>query len=75
LTPDDVDDISEMSNLLDRIDAGVASMMAEGAYDCDAVYNAVAEASPGCSGHHSSTDSGRSRRSDSCATRQTSHDN
>jgi hypothetical protein len=33
LTPDDVGDISELPNLLEQIDADVASMTADGAYD------------------------------------------
>jgi len=46
LTPDDVGDVSEMPALLDQIDAEVASMTADGAYDGEAVYNAVAERHP-----------------------------
>ena len=46
LTPDDVGDISEMPALLDQIDAEVASMTADGAYDGEAVYDAVAERHP-----------------------------
>ena len=41
LTPDDVGDISEMPALLDQIDAEVASMTADGAYDGEAVYNTL----------------------------------
>jgi transposase len=47
LTPDDVGDVSEIPHLLDQIDADVASMTADGAYDGDAVYDAVAERYPG----------------------------
>jgi hypothetical protein len=46
LTPDDVSDISELPHLLDQIDADVASMTADGAYDGQAVYNAVVERHP-----------------------------
>src|SRR5208283_1004543 len=46
LTPDDVGDISALPDLLDRIDAKVASMTADGAYDGEAVYDAVAERHP-----------------------------
>jgi transposase len=47
LTPDDVGDVSEIPDLLDQIDAEVASMTADGAYDGEAVYDAVAERHPG----------------------------
>src|SRR4051794_10558532 len=47
LTPDDVGDISEVPHLLEQIDVDVASMTADGAYDGEAVYNAVAERHPG----------------------------
>ena len=46
LTPDDVGDVSEVPDLLDQIDADVASMTADGAYDGEAVYDAVAERHP-----------------------------
>jgi hypothetical protein len=46
LTPDDVGDITEIPNLLDQIDADVASMTADGAYGGEAVYDAVAERHP-----------------------------
>jgi len=46
LTPDDVGDISKLSNLPDQIDADVASMMADGAYDGQVVYDVVAERHP-----------------------------
>jgi len=46
LTPDDVGDVSEIPALLDQIDAEVASMTADGAYDGEAVYEAVAERHP-----------------------------
>jgi hypothetical protein len=46
LTPDDVGDVSEMPGLLDQIDAEVASITADGEYDAEAVYDAVAERHP-----------------------------
>jgi transposase len=46
LTPDDVGDITEVSELLDQIDADVASVTADGAYDGQIVYDAVAERHP-----------------------------
>jgi hypothetical protein len=46
LTPDDVDDVSEMPALLHQIDAEVASMNADGAYDGEAVHDAVAKRHP-----------------------------
>jgi transposase len=46
LTPDDVGDVSELPELLDQIDADIASLPADGAYDGEAVYDAVAERHP-----------------------------
>jgi transposase len=46
LTSDDVGDVSEIPDLLDQIDADIASMTADGAYDGEAVYDAVAERHP-----------------------------
>jgi transposase len=46
LTPDDVGDVSEIPDLLNQIDADVASLTADGAYDGEAVYDAVAERHP-----------------------------
>ena len=46
LTPDDVGDVSEMPELLDQIDADLASLTADGAYDGAAVYEAVAARHP-----------------------------
>ena len=46
LTPDDVGDVSEVPALLDQLDAEVASMTADGAYDGETVYDAVAERHP-----------------------------
>jgi hypothetical protein len=45
LAPDDVGDIAELPNLLDQIDANVASMTADGAYDGQ-VDDTVAERHP-----------------------------
>jgi hypothetical protein len=48
LTPDDVGDVSELPGLLDQvIDAEVGSLTADGAYDGNAVYDAVADRYPG----------------------------
>ena len=41
LTPDDVGDVTEIPHLLDQIDADVASMTADGAYDGAVVYEAL----------------------------------
>jgi transposase len=46
LTPDDVGDVSEMPVLLEQIDSKIASMTADGAYDGEAVYDAIAERHP-----------------------------
>src|SRR5438309_2333909 len=46
LTPDDVGDVSELLELLDQIDADLASMTADGAYDGETVYDAVADRHP-----------------------------
>src|SRR5260221_9119336 len=46
LTPDDVGDVSEVPDLLDQIDADVATMAAHGAYDGEAIYDAVAQRHP-----------------------------
>jgi hypothetical protein len=43
LTLDDVGDITEVPDLLDQIGADVASMTADGAYDGQVVYDAIAE--------------------------------
>ena len=42
LTPDDVGDVSELPGLLDQIDGEIASLTADGAYDGEVVYNAIA---------------------------------
>jgi transposase len=46
LTPDDVGDVSAVPELLDQIEAEIASMTADGAYDGESVYDAVAERRP-----------------------------
>jgi hypothetical protein len=46
LTPDDVGDIAVVPDLLEQIDADVASITADGAYDSQVVYDAVAERHP-----------------------------
>ena len=43
---DDVGDVSTVPDLLDQIDGPVASMTGDGAYDGQAVYDAVAERHP-----------------------------
>jgi Transposase DDE domain len=47
LTPDDVGDVSEVPALLDQIDAEIASLTADGAYDGEVVYDAVTTRHPG----------------------------
>jgi hypothetical protein len=47
LTPDDVGDVSTVPDLLEQIDSSIGSLIADGAYDVEAVYNAVAERHPG----------------------------
>ena len=46
LTPDDVGDVSGLPELLDQIEADIASLTADGAYDGEAVYDAIAERHP-----------------------------
>ena len=53
LTPGDDGDVSEIPHLLDQIDADVASLTADGAYDGEAVYDAVAARHPGACDYHS----------------------
>ena len=60
LTSDDVGEISELPDLLDQIEADVASMTADGAYDGQVVYDAVASV-PGSGGDHSTTNNIRCR--------------
>jgi hypothetical protein len=43
LTSDDVGDVSEISDLLDQIDADVASLTADGAYNGEAVCDSIAD--------------------------------
>jgi transposase len=47
LTPDDIGDVSTVADLLDQIEDPVASMTGDGAYDGQAVYDAVAKRQPG----------------------------
>src|ERR687894_1482966 len=47
LTTNDVDDRSQVASLLDRVDEPVASFTADGAFDRDDVYAAVAARHPG----------------------------
>ena len=47
LTPDDVGDVSVVPDLLERINGKVASLTADGAYDGETVYDAVAARHPG----------------------------
>jgi hypothetical protein len=46
LTPDDGGDVSVLPELLDHIDGDVASMTADGAYDGETAYRAVADRHP-----------------------------
>jgi transposase len=46
LTPDDVGDVSAVPDLLDQVDADVTSVTADGAYDGEPIYDAVAERHP-----------------------------
>jgi hypothetical protein len=46
LTSDDVGDVSELPGLLDQVDAGIVSLTADGAYDGEVVYDAVANRHP-----------------------------
>ena len=46
LTPDDVGDVSALPDLLDQIEGSVGSVTADGAYDGDAVYDAVLQRHP-----------------------------
>jgi hypothetical protein len=46
LTPDDVGDVSTIAGLLEQIDNRVASLTADGAYDGEAVYDAVTKRHP-----------------------------
>jgi hypothetical protein len=46
LTSDDVGDVSEVPELLAQVDADLASLTADGAYDGEVVYDAVAERHP-----------------------------
>jgi Transposase DDE domain len=46
LTPDDVGDVSQLAGLLDQVVTPVASVIADGAYDRETVYDAVADRHP-----------------------------
>jgi hypothetical protein len=46
LTSDDIGDVAEIPELLDQIDADVASLTANGAYDGEMVYDTIAERCP-----------------------------
>ena len=46
LTQDDVGDVSELVDLLDQVATGVASVIADGAYDGETVYDAVTDRHP-----------------------------
>ena len=46
LTLGDVADVSELPGLLDQVDAEIASVTADGAYDGEVVYDAVANRHP-----------------------------
>src|SRR5215204_4683590 len=46
LTPNDVDDGSQVGPLLDQVDGQIASLTGDGAYDQDGVYASVAERYP-----------------------------
>jgi hypothetical protein len=46
LTSKEVDDAAELGPLLDQVEEPMAAVVADGAYDQDRVYNAVAEQSP-----------------------------
>jgi hypothetical protein len=47
LTPEDVGDVSVVPDLLEQIDSRVATLTADGAYDVEAVYDAMAGRDPG----------------------------
>ena len=46
LTPDDVGDVSVLPQLLDQTDPDIASLIADGAYDGESAYSAVAKRHP-----------------------------
>ena len=46
LTQDDVGDVSQLGGLLDQVATPVASLIADGAYDGETVYDAVADHHP-----------------------------
>jgi hypothetical protein len=74
LTPDDVGDVSALPELLDQIDCDVASMTADGAYDGEAAYSAVADRHPAAAVVIPPGDSGSESHHDNAA-RQISRGN
>ena len=46
LTLDDVGDVSQLAQLLDQVPTPVASVVADGAYDGETVYDAVTDRHP-----------------------------
>jgi hypothetical protein len=48
LTPDYVGDVSEIPDLLDQIDADVASLTADGAYDSGRKFSSPKRCNPAC---------------------------
>ncbi|HKD76878.1 MAG TPA: IS5 family transposase, partial [Ktedonobacterales bacterium] len=46
LTPNDIGDVSQLPCLLDQIDAEIASLTADGSYDGEVTYDAVADHHP-----------------------------
>jgi hypothetical protein len=55
LTQDDVGDVSELVGLLDQVATPVASVIADGAYDGETVYDAVTDRHPACRARSSAT--------------------
>jgi len=47
LTSNDVDDASQVPDLLEQIEGEIASVTAEGAYDCERTCQAIASWQPG----------------------------
>jgi len=60
LTPDDVGDVSVLPELLDQIDPDIASLTADGAYDGESAYSAVAKLHPAACSRHSTPGDSRS---------------
>src|SRR4051794_21427671 len=55
LTPNDVDDGSQVGPLLDQVDGQIASFTGDGAYDQDGVYASISERHPGGRYHRATT--------------------